>query len=245
MSSTSKVAAPDEEENQLETPKAEPFKDPFISSSNIKTVEENDKSNSSTRSTSPVLKSETENSTDFQANSLKQLNEKLNDEGLPQLSMKNGEEEDESKENDDDDDDEETDDMDSYFKNAQTSSALTNTGDVSLNLNITNTEEILPTLNEIEDLPSSSNLLNQFDVALRSGGQQNYDVKINIESLDVQIEGNDDDDVDKNVENNDDETENTTATTTTTTTTTTTATSNNINNSTISADDSNLVSLLN
>jgi hypothetical protein len=231
MSDNSNLKTKNNDEETSDIPSAEPFEDPFnnLKNNNRETVETSGKSNSSTRSQSPVvLKSEVTNSIEEATNSvLKELNDKLNDESLPQLSVDNEEEE---------EDEEEGDDMDSYFKNPP-SSTLTNTGDISLNLNITNTEEILPTLNEIEDDSTiNNNLLNQFDVALRSG--QNYE-KINIEPVkldDTKVEEQDEnemEDEEKKIEDKNEEIA-----------TTTTIVANKLNNAT-NEDDSSLVSLLN
>lgn len=225
MSEKSNLKTNNNDEEISDIPSAEPFEDPFnnLKKNNRETVETSGKSNNSTRSQSPVeLKSEVTNSIEETTDSvLKELNDKLNDESLPQLSV-------------DKEDEEEGDDMDSYFKNPP-SSTLTNTADISLNLNITNTEEILPTLNEIEDDSTiNNNLLNQFDVALRSG--QNYE-KINIEPVrldDTKVEEQDENETDDE-EKKKEEIANTT---------TTTIAANKINNTT-NEDDSSLVSLLN
>jgi hypothetical protein len=232
MSEKSDLKTKTNDEEISDIPSAEPFEDPFnnLKNNNRETVETSGKSNSSTRSQSPVvLKSEVTNSIEETTNSvLKELNDKLNDESLPQLTVDNEE---------DEEDEEEGDDMDSYFKNPP-SSTLTNTGDISLNLNITNTEEILPTLNEIEDDSTiNNNLLNQFDVALRSG--ENYE-KINIEPVkldDTKVEEQDEnetEDEEKKKEDKNDEIANTT----------TIVAANKLKNAT-NEDDSSLVSLLN
>ena len=199
---------------------AEPFEDPFNNlKNNNKETKEKPKSNSSTRSQSPVVLKSVEETTN---SVLKELNDKLNDESLPQLSVDEIDQDEES----------EGDDMDSYFKNPP-SSILTNTGDISLNLNITNTEEILPTLNEIEDSPLNNNLLNQFDVALRSG--QNYD-KINIEPVKLDETKVEEEDEEEEEEEEEEEKSDETVTTTTTTV--------NNNNKAVNEEDSSLVSLL-
>ena len=217
-----------------ETDNVVPFTDPFsdltfkTNNNNETVANKNNKSNSSSRSASPVPSSATQ-ITDSNDYDLNQLAKRLNDDNftLPQLSLQEENEEETSG----NDDATEGDDMDSYFKNAS-SIAVTNTGDISLNLNLTNTEEILPTLNEIagEDYTIESNLLNQFDIALRSG--QNYN-QIKIESIDTQFEEQQEETVHEEDNNNNAEM-----------TTTTTTNTNIVNNSTISADETSIVSLL-
>jgi hypothetical protein len=178
MNDNTDVVAPVADSNIIQS--AEPFTDPFSNLTFNTKFEEivskqqiENQSSSSTRSASPVLHTEISESVDFDLTTNSLLNQLVQNQlkfstntdqsfSIPQVNLEEEEEEEASG-----NDVTQTDDLDSYFKNP----SFTNTADMSINLNITNTEEILPTLDEIEEM--QSDLLNQFDFALRNG--QNFD----------------------------------------------------------------------